>query len=264
MDQTTFIETVAPKLAALPKVQGLFLAGSHGAGTADQFSDVDLLVIAEEDHHLDIAAMWRGILDDLCPVVFWNQRRSRGLLINCITENWLRCDLYLSVPQDFSGRYQSTLKVLFDPTGLHATLPLVPPVAHPDAGKVGFLINEFIRVLGLLVVGAGRGEHVLLVKGVGLLRDMLIELMLEKCTLSERGGALHLNRLLSADQMATLLGLPYPGPDRAALITAHVALAEAFLPLAREMALALSLEWPEAFEAATRRNLWAALGVRIN
>jgi hypothetical protein len=87
--------------------------------------------------------------------------------------------------------------------------------------------------------------------------------MLEECPLANRGGALHPSRLLRRDQIALLEALPYPGPDRDALIAAHVAMAEAFLPIARRMSRELGLAWPEAFEAATFRHLEAELGLGL-
>ena len=60
--------------------------------------------------------------------------------------------------------------------------------------------------------------------------------------------------------MALLAALPYPGPDRDELIDAQAALARVFFPLARQLADQVQIEWPEAFEAATRRRLGATLG----
>ena len=47
------------------------------------------------------------------------------------------------------------------------------------------------------------------------------------------------------------------------LIAAHVAIAEAFLPRARRIADQIGLDWPTAFEAATRQHLHRELGIRI-
>ena len=47
------------------------------------------------------------------------------------------------------------------------------------------------------------------------------------------------------------------------MIDSGVELARIFLPLGRELADNVGAEWPEAFEAATRRHLMARLGVDI-
>ena len=120
---------------------------------------------------------------------------------------------------------------------------------------MAFIVEKFIRDLGLLPVGLGRGELVLLTTGAGLLRDLLRDLMLEGCSLPDRGGMLYLSRLLAPDQTVALEALPYPRPSREEAIAAHVATARAFLPLARRMTAKLNLPLPEAFEAATRDHL---------
>jgi hypothetical protein len=253
--QSAFITAVAARVSGDPRVVSLFLAGSHGAGTADAFSDVDFVAVAGAADHAVVADLWRDAVQRVEPVVFWSERRVQGILLNAITESWLRCDVVIVAPGDFGRRCKAGVTVLFDHADLYAGLPDVLPPVVPDGARVARIINEFIRIMGLLPVGVGRGEDVLLVKGVALLRDLVCDLMLEDCMLADRGGALHLQRLLTPEQMAVLRGLPYPGPERVALIAAHLAVAGVFFPLARGMATRLGVVWPAAFEAALRRRL---------
>jgi hypothetical protein len=255
------VRELMTRLSDRPQFQGLFLSGSHGRGDADQYSDVDFLGISDPEQHLDAAALWRQTLAILHPVVFWHEQIGRSILLNAITESWLRCDVLIIRPEDIKGRAKSMIRPLFDHGHLYATLPDQLPDAVPDARRVTRQINEFIRVLGLMRVGLGRSEYVLLVKGVGILRDLLTDLMLEECPVADKGGILHPSRLLTADQMTVLQGLHYPGPDRDDLIMAHVALAEAFFPRARRLADQLRINWPQPFEAATRHMLRAELGI---
>ena len=74
---------------------------------------------------------------------------------------------------------------LIDPDDLHSALPDDLPPGAPKPARVQGLIEEFIRVLGLLPVAIGRGEHVVAARGAGLLRDKLIDLMLEDAALPE-------------------------------------------------------------------------------
>ncbi|MGF1626311.1 MAG: nucleotidyltransferase domain-containing protein [Alphaproteobacteria bacterium] len=261
MDHEPLFRAIADRLRPEPGLAALFLAGSHGAGTADRFSDIDLVAVADAGHHGPVAALWREVLESLHPVVFWNERRGRGILLNAISEDWLRCDLHIVARDDLAGRCRATLRPLFDRAGVYDALPATLPPAQPDPERVRRSIDEFIRVLGLMTVGIGRGEYVTMVKGVGLLRDLLTDLMLEECPLPDRGGVLHLSRLLPPERMAQLQALPWPGPERDALIAANLAIAEAFFPLARRLARDLAVAWPERFEAATRRHLQKELGV---
>ncbi len=263
MDHEHFLRTISARLTDETAIEALFLAGSHGQSKADRFSDIDLVAIADEPHHARIAEAFRSVLGSEHKIVFWNEFRRGGTLLNAITESWLRCDLYVVERARFVRRSRATVKPLFDRSGIYDDLPEHLPPARPDPKRISGLIHEFIRVLGLMTVGMGRGEHVTMVKGVGLLRDMLTDLMLEECPVPDRGGILHLSRLLDADQMAVLENLPYPGPEPEALIEANVAVAEAFFPIARRLAGELEIAWPEDFEAATRRHLYVELGMEF-
>ena len=254
------IEDLATALSGVAGLRALFLSGSHGRGTADRFSDVDLLGVAEAEANPAVIAAFRAALESGPGCVFF-QELFGGRLCNAITPGWRRVDLFL--PEGLVGRAQNLLVPLFDPEGLHGTLPERLPPVSPSPERVARLTREFLRVLGLLHVGAGRGEAVLLVKGLGLLRDMLTELMLQEVPEPDKGGALHLSCLLPPADMALLDSLPYPGPDLPALLYAHRALAEAFLPRARALHARLGLDWPAGFEAATRDVLRRELGLEI-
>lgn len=261
MDQRELIAAVADSLSEVEAVRGLFLSGSFGRGTADTWSDVDFVIVAAADDHATLAADWRQRLEAITPIVFWQELSRGGVVINAISERWLRCDVSLATPDTFSHRARNLVVPLIDRDGLHAALPETLPPRSPDAGYVRYVIHEFIRMLGLLPVGAGRGEYVTMVLGVGMMRGHLEGLLMQDVTTPDPGGILHLSKLLPADQMQLLESLPYPGPDRDALIAANLAIAREFMPRARAMADRLGIAWPEAFEAATRKRVQETLGV---
>jgi hypothetical protein len=143
---------------------------------------------------------------------------------------------------------------------LHDLARLAASLRAPaeDTAQVARLITqtteEFLRVLGLLHVGLGRREFVLCTLGAGHLRDHLITLMkAEAGTLGE--GALHLSRSISTADMAVLTGLPVAHPERDSVLAAHLALARAFLPRARDWHDRHQLVWPQEFETATKAHL---------
>lgn len=264
MEHRRIIGHITKSLEAEPGITALFLGGSHGHGTSDRFSDIDFIALAEPEHHAALAASWRAALESLASVVFWTERQGGGaFLANAILADWTRCDLYQLPRSAFGGRAQNTTRPLIDPDGFWQSLPAELPPGRPDPTRIHHIIHEFIRVLGLLAVGAGRGEYVLLVRGAGILRDLLTDLMIEECPVADRGGALHPSRLISAADMSELAALPYPGPVRDDLIAAHIAIARAFLPRARRIARQIDLEWPEAFESATREHLHKELDIHI-
>jgi len=260
MWQEELIDAVSASLGDIGHVRGLFLVGSHGKGAADAFSDIDLLAIVEEDRKADFVSAWRTTLENVTSIVFWNQRQADGILINAITADWIRCDLVIPNGTTLHGRSRDTVRVLIDRDDLYGTLPAHLSHSGPNADRVKYLINEFIRVLGLMVVVVGRGEYFTGVAGAGMLRDHLASLMVEESGITDPGGALHLSRLLSPEQMEILLGLPYPGPERASVVEAHLRTAQAFMPRAQTMAAALDIPWPQRFEEATLRHLRKAFG----
>ena len=79
----------------------------------------------------------------------------------------------------------------------------------------------------------------------------------------DRGGALHLNRLLPAERQQLLIDLPVLRATRESVIEAHVACAAVFLPLARDLHDRCGLVWPQEFEDATRHHLTKALSIEL-
>lgn len=263
MNQQQLVAVVTDRQRGDPDLRALFLAGSLGRGEGDRFSDVDLVAVVEPEAQERFAARWRTLLDGVAPVVFWWSPRGIRTLVSAVTEDWLRCDLFMVPPGGLGRRAKSTVAPLIDPGGLYATLPDELPPGAADPERVQGLIDEFLRVLGLLPVVAGRDEHVTAARGAGMLRDMLIDLMLEDARLPEPHGALHLSRILTPADMATLAALPPARPDRLDA-EAHLATARAFIPRAQRMARELGLDWPHAFAAATAQHLDAELEVRLD
>ena len=259
MDQQQLI-VAARSVMDIEPIRSLFLAGSFGRGTADEWSDVDLIAVVAAGQQRIVAEHWRVMLQQITPIVFWNELPRDNLVLNAISEEWLRCDLSVVTLEQFGRRAKNTVKPLLDRDGIYDALPDTLPPRAPDAGTVRYLIHEFIRMLGLLPVGAGRGEYVTMALGVGMMRGLLESLLMQDVTNPDPGGILHQSKLLPPDQMQMLADLPYPGPEREALIEANFAVARQFMPRARAIAERLGVPWPDAFEAATRQRLISTLG----
>jgi predicted nucleotidyltransferase len=258
-EQRDLIDTIHRVLAADDGIEAVWLAGSLGQGKGDAFSDVDVLVLTVDGRLGDTMARYARDVSMIAEPVLVNPLYG-GRVLSVVAADWRRFDLTFVEGGDL-GRYNSAaLSCLFNKAGR----------APPERGPIPYktqpeellkLVNEFLRVLGLLVGGIGREEFVLGLQGVGLLRQMTLDLMLEENGVgpAERGGALHRNPLLTPDQRHELEALAPVPADRAGIITANVALAELFLPRARQLAGRIGMTWPEAFEAATRRHLRVGL-----
>jgi predicted nucleotidyltransferase len=235
-----FVEHAAAVLRADDRVAAAWLGGSLAAGTADPYSDVDLRVAVADEPFDGFVADWERLLERLAPTVL---RRKIGTpespILIAITPEWLRFDVAVAraaAPERAGDR------VLFDRRGAS---PAAPPPARPDpAARLPGLVEEFLRVLGLWRVVDGRGELVLMAHGAGLLRWSLVELFLIE-NRAQRGGMLHLNPYLTAEQRALLEGLPTTPPEL------NAALAREFLPRARALMAAHGQPYPDALERAT-------------
>jgi len=259
MERDQLIETVRALAASDERVVALFLGGSLGQGVGDAYSDADFIVAVEPEAHkgfIDTAEAWLSAGLDL---VHWYRPHPSLPIFASVTAEWLRADLTVTIPGMVHGA-KDRLKPLYDPAGLFESLPdrLAPRAADPD--KVEAMIREFLRILGLLHVAVGREEWALAVTGTGMLRNHLVALLVEELNLPSPPGALHLKRLLSAQDMDLITGLPVAEANRDSAVSTNFAYARIFLPRARALAERVGAPWPEAFEAATRARLRRDLG----
>ena len=237
-------------------LEALFLGGSHGRGTADAVSDVDLLAIVTPGTEAVVVARWRHWMEAHTQLVLWRAFGDPPGLINLITQSWLRCDLSVKHAGALARHAQDTLKPLHDPSDHHARLParyVAPPL---DLQKLGRDIEEFTRILGLTSVVMGRGETLVAQHGAILMRNLLVDMMMADGPPAPPGGLLHLSRSVTPEHYATLLELP--GPE--AVPDSHLAMADVYFPLARRVAARCDAPWPDDFIAATRAHLLSALG----
>jgi len=251
MSRDQLVAAIAVKAQADHRVLALLLGGSLGAGRGDAYSDADLIVVLAPGDHPAFVEGIEAWIGEIVETALWRQVYPGAPLFLAITPGWVRFDVTVTVPGRVIGA-RDGLKPLFDRAGIWDALPqsLPPRSIAPD--RLEAMVAEFLRVLGLLVVGLGRAEHLLGVTGVGLLRGQLIELMIAETRPPLTPGALHLTDILPAGDIEALEALPPVIAERAALVRANLALAELFLPRARALAREVGAVWPAALEAATR------------
>ncbi|PJI86361.1 streptomycin adenylyltransferase [Yoonia maricola] len=261
MTHAEVIATITDATRDAPGVRALFLSGSYGNGMSDAYSDIDFVMVADEGASDAVAAIWKRAISKTGEIVLWWDRNTVPVLINAITADWTRTDVIILKPDQMKAHAQNTLKPLFDHDGIYGTLPDRATPPRPSPTRFLHEVEEFIRVLGLLHLAAGRKEYINGVLGVFHLRNKLVELLIAETNAPNRGGVLHLNRLITDDQKALIMSLPPPVPEREAMIKTHLAYAAAYLPRARKRAADLDVAWPERFEAATWEKLKETLGV---
>ncbi|WP_208353994.1 nucleotidyltransferase domain-containing protein [Pseudaestuariivita rosea] len=261
MHKSETIQIISEAVKDVAGVKALFLSGSYGNGCADTFSDFDFLIVTDGGATEEIAEAWRKAVSRISEIVLWRDRLAAPVLINAITQDWTRIDLLILKADQLSAYSKDNLQVLFDHEGVYDQLPDTAPLNDPDPKKFRYQIEEFIRILGLLHVVEGREDYINGVLGVFHLRNLLVELLIEETNAPNRGGALHLNRLITDKQKELLKSLPAPIAERDAIIKAHLAYAKAYLPIARKRAKALEIEWPERFEEATWTKLRESVSI---
>jgi hypothetical protein len=245
-----------------PRVVALFLTGSLAVGEGDAHSDLDTVLVVGPNDFPAMVAEARSWVEKLAELVLWRQVYPGHPLFHAITAEWLRFDLTIAT-SDRLTMSRDRVRPLLDRSGLYETLPTHLPERPIKPDAVGALIEEFLRVFGLLPVALGRADYVGAVTGTGLLRGLLINLMVTEQNPATPPGAKSLSRVLPESDIAILRQLPSPSATRESVVAANIALAEAFLPRARRLAEGSGLAWPHRLEAACRAHLGRELGLAL-
>lgn len=263
---TAFVEQAATLLRSEERVRLLWLTGSLAAGKADAQSDVDLRAAVPEEDFAAVGQWWQDVIDLLAPTVW--RRRWPGppdeAILGAITTDYLRFDLVIQSVTDTKPRRLEAAKLLFDKDGLADRFPLTAAPAPDAFAQVPLLVEEFIRLLGMLPIVVERNDVPIGMEGQLGLHSMLISvLLLENGIDRMTTGKRHVAAYLNDEQRALLAQIPALAPTMESIIDGRVAYARAFLPRARRLMEARGQAYPAAFEAAARQHLWDTLGVRV-
>ncbi|MBX3536070.1 MAG: hypothetical protein KF735_00415 [Chelatococcus sp.] len=255
MNNATAITTITRALEDKPDIRALFLGGSYGVGLEDAYSDLDFIAVTASGPTDAFASLWHEAVSQTGEIVLWWDRQVKPMLINAVTADWLRVDVQIVTPAQTAQLTRGSLKALFDHDRIYDDLAPTLAVSEPNLRRLQWQFEEFIRILGLLPLAMGRHEYINAVTGTFHLRNLLIDLLIEETAAPNRGGALHLNRLITREQRDLLEALPALTPSREAVVPAYLAYATAYLPRARRFAQSLGIEWPGRLEEA----MWARL-----
>jgi predicted nucleotidyltransferase len=261
--QTKLIDSITSVLESDSRVEAAWLSGSLGRGEGDAFSDVDVLVLVADGRVAEVAASYAGDPSKIAEPVLVNALFG-GRVANIVTRAWERFDLSFVEAAELSRFDAGSLAPLFNCSGR------APPrrevkTYKTTANRLLKLVNEFLRVRGLETVGIGRREYVVGVSGIELLRRMTLDLMLEENGIDSAnvGGALRRNPFLTDEQRDLLENLPAVRATRESIMESGRAMTAVFLPRAKRLAAEIGMEWPTAFEQATRAHLQAQLGTEL-
>ncbi|MGH3445885.1 MAG: hypothetical protein ACRDPB_10965, partial [Nocardioidaceae bacterium] len=233
-----------------------WLTGSFGAGTCDEFSDVDMFLLVADDQLESFAAGWPDVAAPYQPLLC--RRLGPAPVFTHVLPGWLRWDVVIGCPAALADLDAAGVRQLFSRDGLFPEHSRDRLDHSLDATVVREMVEEFLRVLGLLPVVLGRDELVTAASGAGLLRQLTTTLLRYRAENGRMSGALHLGRVLPPHEMVALQALPAAYAERDAVIRLHLACAAIFLPAAREL---LGADYPAQLEQACWAHLRERLGV---
>jgi len=262
-EQQALADAIRRVLEADPQVHAAWLGGSLGRGVGDAFSDVDVLVLAAPGEASPMGRRYAERVGEIAEPVLVMVLYG-GRVVSVVTADWGRFDLSFVEPAELGGYHAARLIELFNRGELGPPDRAPEPYAATPA-SVRAIVEEFLRVLGLLVVAEGRGEWIVALSGVEILRQLDLDLMLEENGVgpADRGGALKRNPFLSPEQRAELAALSPVVATREGILAANAEHAAIFLPRARRLAAEIGMDWPTALETATAAHLQRNLDFTI-
>ena len=102
-----------------PRILFAFLGGSLADGTEDDFSDIDIYYILDEQSYSDFPSQMRTRLSEMGPLVFLEQHNNFGFdLILFIFQNGVKGELGLGTTKNLKTLHAGPYKVLVDKKGL--------------------------------------------------------------------------------------------------------------------------------------------------
>ncbi|GAA2828189.1 aminoglycoside 6-adenylyltransferase [Kribbella solani] len=259
--QRELIDLVQRALADDEDVEALLVTGSIGRDADDDYSDVDFLLVATDGRLDEVAARWAAIRDSVTPLSYdmaFDFGTSK--LFNQITTDWVRYDITATTEAAISNRSQSTVKVLFDRSGVYQRLPERLPLTAPSPDTVRKLVPEFFRVLSMVPIVLGRSDFAVGASGSALLRTMLIQAFQELVAVEDRGGALYLRRLLPEDHYSVIAKMPAIEATEASNLAVQHYCAKHFVPVARTLCERTGIAWPTEFVARVADHTEPTLG----
>jgi hypothetical protein len=263
---TALIKQISTNLFRDKRVRVLWLTGSMATGRADAQSDVDLRIVVRTEDFATLASWWSELLEPVTQLV-WKRFKSESsdeILLSAITMEYLRFDLVVQSLADTQPRMHDAARVVFDKDGIASQFVLTALSQRNPFARLTLIVEEFIRLLGMLPVVVARNDVPRGMEEQIGLHALLIDLLLLENGLDRIDtGKQHIIAFLNDEQKAVLLQVPSLAPNIEAIIQGRLAYARLFLPRARRLMQLRAQPYPEAFETTTRKHLWETLHVNF-
>ena len=245
----TLYDRTLEVLGADERVKDITVSGSVGAGTADEWSDLDLQVIAHPERYDEFLADWPRWLDEITPTVF-ARTPIAPFVINTVTADGLTLDLSVWSGEviDFSQPPAYTVGMLANRRFDRIDEALEYAVAEQLRGMAG----PFVSLIK-------RDEHMKHLTGVPHLLGLLTTVFL-----AETGApmpAKHWNPTFTEEQRNTVAALPPVSATREGLIAFGMGVAQLVVERARPLYDRYELVWPTELAAVVGARVYEQLGI---
>jgi hypothetical protein len=240
-------ERVSQVLGEDQRVRAVTFGGSVGAGTADQWSDLDLAIVTEPDHHDEFLSDWPGWLERITPTVF-ARTPIAPFIINTITDEGLTLDLVIwsgDAPASRPARYRAG----FSSTGFDT---IADALDYAVAEQLRGLAGPFISLIQ-------RGEHLRHFTGTSHVLGLLTTVFL-----AETGAtppAKIWNQTYTDEQRDAVAALPAVRATRDDLIAFDLAVARLIVDRARPLFPRYDLDWPAGLAQVAAARIRDQLGI---
>jgi hypothetical protein len=220
-----------------------------------------------------LEATWRELVERISPTVAVAPFPG-AVGGTCTTPEWLRFDIVFHPASAIDPSTVEGMVPLLDHGG-HLPVATVPrPDRRGDPFFPAWLVAWFLYMVGASVGVVGRNEvvpgsnGVLVVRDIGLVGLFLAEQGLLTTREHQTPGnpfpfTKRLRPYLTEEQNGILESLPPVAPTVDSVIEGYRAVAAAFLPRARALAVATGSEWPAAYETATLSYYERGIGVPL-
>jgi hypothetical protein len=224
-------ERVNQVLGADHRVRSVVVGGSAGAGTADQWSDLDLIVVTEPDYHDEFISDWPSWLGRITPTVFARTPIAR-YIINTITSEGLTLDFVIR-----SGEIPAFRPPAGYPVGFASTRfsSIRDALDYAVAEQLRGLAGPFISLIQ-------RGEHLKHLTGVPHVLGLLTTVFLAETGEPPPGKTW--NQTYTEEQRDAVAALPAVRATRGDLTAFGLATANLIVDRARPLFRQHDLAWP--------------------
>lgn len=230
-DTRGMIDQYIDRVFSVASVTAVYVSGSFARGVADAWSDIDLLATCDGPRPLGeiVDDVVLAVSDGSEQLMTFRRDGDHFTVVNLIFAPWVRVDVSVTDNQDPGGP-RMTLKKVRGPGSVDIDWHAQSSVTLVLKGEGGVdresaqrLVDEVVRLVGLLPTVLGRGDLVAGTSGCHLLWGQLVDLCLMSMEGVEKSGALSQNKFLQKEHRSLLESLPAVQPTHDSIVTFHEA-----------------------------------------